>query len=72
MAALEMLMRLAAVGGLATCTVCSRLVAWKVPVGELDGLDEHRCPVCTGTLIFELDEGSLVLDVVFEPINGGG
>jgi len=53
--------RVVALGGLAACSVCSRLVAWKRSLDELDGLDEIPCPVCGGSLVIE--DGSVVPEI---------
>lgn len=54
--------RMVAVGFMARCGVCSRLIYWKLEWKDLHRADDLRCPVCGGgcepdldTLVNEID-----------------
>jgi transcription elongation factor Elf1 len=64
----ELVVRVAAVGGTATCGVCGALVAWKLSFEELQSLGGRRCPRCGGSL--EVHEESLVHEITIEPMGG--
>lgn len=42
--------RVTHVSGLASCTICSAVISWKLPWAELDNVRELRCPGCQGVL----------------------